>query len=309
MTGGEGKASAISLRAMTTGDLAVVDPLLMAAYGNPKTFEPRLKRLLRIEPEGYLVACEEGRPVGTGGLTVMGKVAYVGLVAVDKEHQRKGIASALMRRVLDMAQERGCATVLLDASPEGRPLYEKLGFIAEDMAGVWKRPEGMAAGAAAMVNDYHNWSLSSLALEMGRTGADGPGPVDEVVAFDRGCWGADRSRTLASFAADDPVHFFLARDPAGRLGGYCVHQSADGLVGPFVCADHGAARILLGKILEKKGEAALMAYLPAANQDAIRLFSGQGFTLARSNTHMRLGPALAGSRRRLIYSQASFALG
>jgi predicted N-acetyltransferase YhbS len=42
---------------------------------------------------------------------------------------RRGVAETLMRVQLDAVAERGIRRVVLHASDDGRPLYERLGFV------------------------------------------------------------------------------------------------------------------------------------------------------------------------------------
>jgi GNAT superfamily N-acetyltransferase len=50
-------------------------------------------------------------------------------VYTDAAWRRRGIAEELVRACLAWARERGVERVVLHASPEGRRLYEKLGFV------------------------------------------------------------------------------------------------------------------------------------------------------------------------------------
>lgn len=54
--------------------------------------------------------------------------AYVNAVYVKPAYRRRGIARRLMQQVVAWARERGCTSVRLRASDEGRFLYEALGF-------------------------------------------------------------------------------------------------------------------------------------------------------------------------------------
>ena len=47
---------------------------------------------------------------------------------VEREHRRRGIARALMEKMIAWCRENGFVSVGLHASDEGRPLYEQLGF-------------------------------------------------------------------------------------------------------------------------------------------------------------------------------------
>ncbi|MFN7926184.1 MAG: GNAT family N-acetyltransferase [Bryobacteraceae bacterium] len=49
-------------------------------------------------------------------------------IYVEPEWRRQGIARQLTQTALDFCRERGIGAVILHASPEGRALYESLGF-------------------------------------------------------------------------------------------------------------------------------------------------------------------------------------
>jgi Acetyltransferase (GNAT) domain len=58
-------------------------------------------------------------------------VAWVNLVLVGEVHRGRGIGTSLMRTVLAWLDELRVPSIRLDATPLGRPIYEKLGFAAE----------------------------------------------------------------------------------------------------------------------------------------------------------------------------------
>lgn len=73
------------------------------------------------------VAQENGTLIGTGLCWKFGNThASLGLIIVSSEQQGKGIGRELMNLVLE---ELGDRCVLLNATPAGQPLYEKLGFV------------------------------------------------------------------------------------------------------------------------------------------------------------------------------------
>jgi GNAT superfamily N-acetyltransferase len=53
---------------------------------------------------------------------------YINAVYVKPAYRRRGIASNLMELAVAWARERGCTSVRLRASDEGRFLYKRLGF-------------------------------------------------------------------------------------------------------------------------------------------------------------------------------------
>jgi ribosomal protein S18 acetylase RimI-like enzyme len=55
---------------------------------------------------------------------------YIWNVYVQAEYRRQGIATELTQAAVDYLQSLNCTKAILNASPSGKPVYEKLGFIA-----------------------------------------------------------------------------------------------------------------------------------------------------------------------------------
>ena len=80
----------------------------------------------------------EGRFVSVGGMLLFrhpprprsprGVEGYILNMLTLPDWRRKGIASVIMRELLDCAREAGAALVGLRASEDGRRVYEKFGF-------------------------------------------------------------------------------------------------------------------------------------------------------------------------------------
>jgi len=69
------------------------------------------------------------RPDHRGQRLLMGQQGLVLNVFTEVPWRRQGVAEQLMLRVLSWAREQRLASLVLHASGEGRPLYEKLGFV------------------------------------------------------------------------------------------------------------------------------------------------------------------------------------
>jgi GNAT superfamily N-acetyltransferase len=90
---------------------------------------------------GFL-AVNSGVIVGGGGIAVSAWPGVVGQreprramilnLYVEREHRRRGVASALMAAMIAWCRANGFSSVALHASEDGRPLYEKLGFKPTD---------------------------------------------------------------------------------------------------------------------------------------------------------------------------------
>lgn len=59
-----------------------------------------------------------------------GKRAHIMNVYTRSEFRRMGVARLMMEQLLARAKQRGVTSITLDATEDGRPLYETLGFIS-----------------------------------------------------------------------------------------------------------------------------------------------------------------------------------
>lgn len=84
------------------------------------------------------IAEENGEIIATSGLSFYqiapsfslkgGKIAYILNIFVLKEHRGKKLGKKIFELILNEAKERGYKRILLHASDDGRPVYEKFGF-------------------------------------------------------------------------------------------------------------------------------------------------------------------------------------
>ena len=76
----------------------------------------------------FLVAEENGKIVGLGGIFFFGDICFIGYMAVLQEMRRKGLGTTLFRNLIKIGKLRGCKTFMLYASELGEPIYHKFGF-------------------------------------------------------------------------------------------------------------------------------------------------------------------------------------
>ncbi len=85
-----------------------------------------------VAPDGSIAAgaglwLQEWMPARVGRNSRRG---YVLNVYTEAPYRRRGLARRLMQAILDGCRQRGISMAALNASDEGRPLYESLGFKA-----------------------------------------------------------------------------------------------------------------------------------------------------------------------------------
>jgi len=70
------------------------------------------------------------RPNEDGSDVLQGLEGLIMNVYIEPTWRRRGIAEAMMREILAWAPAHGIVRVSLHASDAGRPLYERMGFLA-----------------------------------------------------------------------------------------------------------------------------------------------------------------------------------
>jgi GNAT superfamily N-acetyltransferase len=123
-----------------TRDMALVARLNDAAYGFPSpAFDAVLDRLEDARWHGYAARVDD-KPVSCL-LIWDGDYGDAGVCAVATlpEARGRGIATRLLARALGDAEGRGMITTSLQASPQGQPIYAKLGYRDFGRMGMWER--------------------------------------------------------------------------------------------------------------------------------------------------------------------------
>lgn len=119
----------MNIRLMTLNDLPL--GLRLSAQAGWNQTEADWRRFMRLEPDGCFVAQWAQEPVATTAAFVFGSVGWIAMVLVDEAFRHRGIASRLVEHALKYVEQRSVRTTRLDATPLGRPVYERLGFLPE----------------------------------------------------------------------------------------------------------------------------------------------------------------------------------
>jgi GNAT superfamily N-acetyltransferase len=219
------------------------------------------------------VADLDGELVGVAAGAHFGASGWVGGVAVAPERRRAGLGGALTEAVVAQLRERQAATVQLLATELGRPVYERLGFVAEaeylTLAGP-PAPRQAAPGGGA----------TPAGVRAGR-----PGDRAAVRALDRLATGEDRGRLLDTLwpagglvAGGDPPRGFHLASP-WRNGGATV-------------AGDPEAGLALLEAVRRSDTGEVTVSLPAGNRAGLLALAAAGFRERSGTTRMRLGPPL-----------------
>ena len=121
----------IHLRPMGEEQLAEVAALEQRCFSRPWS-RAQLAEELGRDYALYLTATDDGgRLMGYAGAHLAADEADINNVATAPEFRRRGVAEALLRRILELAEARGARHFYLEVRQSNlaaRALYEKLGF-------------------------------------------------------------------------------------------------------------------------------------------------------------------------------------
>jgi len=235
------------------------------------------RRFLEVDPSGTFVAEAAGRVVGTVSTIVYeDRIAWIGMMLVDPDFRRRGIGEGLMRMALEYLGLREVGVVGLDATPMGRPLYERLGFVATSALNRWSLDRGSAA-------------------------SDGPPPVAfsasrevdlaAICRLDRDAFGADRSRLIRSIVQESPERVTACDETAGASSPAVLIARegavADHVAGWMATSPQAAAKVL-DLSLSLTSKPLVIADVPADHPWAGKVLTARGFRIARDLTRMYL---------------------
>jgi GNAT superfamily N-acetyltransferase len=104
--------------------------VLTSGFPMPEEFASLLvaEGLLRERATELYVGYHAGQAVASSSLVVSGTVAGIYNVATLPGFRHRGYGEAMTRHAIARAYELGCDIATLQATPLGRPIYERMGF-------------------------------------------------------------------------------------------------------------------------------------------------------------------------------------
>ena len=260
----------VEIRVMTANDLPAGMRLKDLAGWNQT--EEDWQRFLASSPDGCFVAEWGGHVAGTVTTIVYEqRFAWIGMVLVDPAVRGKGIGTALLERAIDHLDARRIPCLKLDATPQGKPIYQRLGFRVEYEIERCFLERAVPEATPPLI-------------------AQQPVEIDEVLELDREIFGAERSELLRSVARAAP-EFAIVQRHAGTLRGYAFGRKgsrADHL-GPWTASSARDARDLLDCFLRRSRRNTIFVDALKDNACVPDLMAQTGFKFSRTLTRMYRG--------------------
>jgi GNAT superfamily N-acetyltransferase len=261
------------------------------------------RRVMQLSIKGCRCIEDAGKIVATTTLLPYGKhLAWIGMVLTRPEYGRQGLARRLMEDAISGAELDGIRTLKLDATDEGRPLYESLGFVVEEIVERWGRDGEFAPAKAKPSADRCATKACSNDAHIS----------DNLFAQDEKAFGVSRKELLEVSSNSGRIDttsngYVLSR--SGRTARY---------LGPCVTTSEAEATLLIATHLEgaSKVDKEYVGPKPCswfwdllpANPGAVRCAEKFGFTRRRMLWRMRRGEMMDNNHA-MVYAIAGFELG
>jgi GNAT superfamily N-acetyltransferase len=212
----------------------------------------------------------DGRIVATASLICYGRtLGWIGMVLTHPEFRRRGLARELVTHAIERAEELGVQTLKLDATDDGRRLYESLGFREEQAVERWQLVSGRGSARACPSGS----------------------PLFDL---DAEACGYDRSSLLRSLLPLSDVGMTSNGYIMNRPGRVCRY------LGPCVAVSQDTARSLIEAAVARHPDSGWFWDLLPANREAVAIAQDLGFVQARTLTRMTRGRELRGKEENVF---------
>ncbi|MFF9243630.1 GNAT family N-acetyltransferase [Streptomyces sp. NPDC014801] len=177
------------------------------------------------DPDGGLVSACVVTEYGTRERPAL---AAIGMVLVAGRHARQGVGRRMMRHVL---AQQGTTPLTLHATPNGRPLYEELGF--------------KTTGRAEMLRGHLTADDAEVAVATRAATAE---DLPAILRLDEEVFGADRTHIVTRLPAFADQLRVAEED--GRIIGYAAAwpNMDTHVVGPLIARDTRTAKALMASL-------------------------------------------------------------
>ena len=232
------------------------------------------KLLLEDSSNVCIVAEKDGRIIGTAtALNHSGKVAWIGMVLVDKSMRGMGAGKLLMTDI--MSKLDNSESIKLDATPAGYPLYKNLGFTDE--------------------YSIHRMTTQSLRSIGYRYSGERPKKLSaerltEIIDMDAPIFGAERAYLLGKLYKSFPEKAFAFTGDKSTWG-YIFGRTGTkfNYIGPACAGTTEAAKGLIAAALEPFHSKPVAIDIPADKTELTVWLESIGFVKQRDFIRMYLG--------------------
>ena len=260
-----------AVRLLTPTDLTAAFSLSEAAGWNQRLDDWQM--LLRLAPAGSFAAIADSRIVGTAIGVNYGTFGWIAMMLVDPTWRGRGLGGHLLEAA--MAALPPSLPIRLDATPLGRPLYERYGFTDEQGLTRYVRDASTRIEQDAASDRVRPLSIDDLEI---------------IASQDRTVFRGTR-RMVLEWMRDNAAGY--AQAIADRIG-YCFGRRGRlfDQIGPVVAEHEADARALVSAALAAAEDRSVAIDAFDASPAFAEWLMTRGFHVQRPLYRMRRGAAL-----------------
>jgi len=224
-------------------------------------------RLLIENPGNICIQAEvHGKVIGTtAAINYAGEEAWIGMVLVDKDHRGRGVSKALLTGIFQKLSTY--PSIKLDATPAGRPVYQKFGFRDEYQI-------------ARMVRTHPN----NLPLQ---ENVDDIEPVqtkdtEEIIALDKMVFGVERRQLIEYLIKEYPAKAWLIKRN-NRIAGFVLGRDGNRFhhIGPLVAFHISDAKALIARAIRTLKDQSIVVDVLFDKRELVEWLNEVGFARMR----------------------------
>jgi GNAT superfamily N-acetyltransferase len=253
------------LRPMQLSDIGSAMKLSNAEGWNQT--EKDWKVFLEMPENICMVAEYDNRIIGTTtAINYSNQTAWIGMVLVDKEYRGRGVSKTLLANVLKKLES--FKSVKLDATPEGKQVYNKFDFRDEYLIARMINPSMKSLPA----DDDHDVLTQSI----------GEKYIREIIALDETVFGANRAQLIKTLIKENPGKAWMVKQNERVTGfalgrdGYKYHH-----IGPVVAFGTKEAKIIISKALRNLSNQSVAVDVLYDKEDLLAWLTSIGFKKQR----------------------------
>ncbi|MEC1895474.1 GNAT family N-acetyltransferase [Cytobacillus firmus] len=187
------------------------------------------------------------------------KLASIGMLIVHKEFRGMGLGKDATQKCIDFASSN--TSIMLIATEEGRPLYEKMGFITVDCVHKF------------LCDDYKPINKSGDVT----TEEFNSNNLKEILKLDKAAFGDKRSKFLQN-RINQSEQCLVVRDNRANIIGYGISilGPINLILGPIVAPDSQTAALIIDR-LASRHQGKFRIDVPSGNEEFMLFLEQRGF--------------------------------
>jgi GNAT superfamily N-acetyltransferase len=278
---------------LTPSDLEGAFALSASVGWNQRAADWRM--LLDLAPAGSFAAVDDGRVVGTAIGIDYERFGWIAMMIVDPQYRGRGLGAKLLESAMRAIPPE--LPIRLDATPLGRPLYQRYGF--QDEAVLSRHAMGPSVRTSPARSDETPGAIRRLAAD----------DLPFVMEVDTRAFAGSRRPVIDWMLEGAPQYAWINADDRGAAE-YCLGRAGRTFdqIGPVVARDSTGARALVEAALRRRTGNALVIDAFETHEAFTAFLQEAGFRNQRPLYRMCRSTGHGFERRRDEHDPIEFAI-